>query len=157
MSTKVLVVCMGNICRSPMLEGLLRHKLEAAGMGKRISVDSAGLGPWHAGSPPEPEAIDVCAQHGIAIDGLRARQVTVQDFATFDWVLCADRQNLKLLHAMAPRATWPRISLALAWAGLGAKAEVPDPYGGEEKDFLDVYRLLDKASDRILARLQRPA
>lgn len=157
MSTRVLVVCMGNICRSPMLEGLLRHKIAGAGLERRVSVDSAGLGPWHVGRAPDPLAIAVCAEHGIAIDGLRARQVTQQDFGGFDWVLCADRENLKNLHALAPRATWPRIGLALAWAGLGAKAQVPDPYGGPIEDFRKVYQLLDKASDAMLTRLRQPA
>ncbi len=157
MSTRILVVCMGNICRSPMLEGVLRHKLAAAGLGRKVLVDSAGLGPWHVGQPPDDMAIEVCAVHGIDIEGLRARQVTPQDFGAFDWVLCADRQNLKQLHGLAPRSTWPRISLVLAWAGLGAKAEVPDPYGGDFEDFEQVYRLLDKASDAMVARLLQPA
>ena len=81
----------------------------------------------------------------------------MQDFATFDWVLCADRQNLRQLHALAPRAMWPRISLALAWAGLGKKADVPDPYGGTIEDFRNVYGLLDQATDAMLTRLQLPA
>lgn len=157
MSTRILFVCMGNICRSPMLEGVLRHKLAAAGLGDRIRIDSAGLGPWHVGKPPEPEAIDVCAAHGIDIQNLRARQVTQQDFATFDWILCADRANLKALHALAPRSVWPRIALVLAWAGQGAKAEVPDPYGGSDEDFGKVYRLIDKATEAMLGKLRQPA
>lgn len=157
MSTRILFVCLGNICRSPMLEGVMRHKLARAGLADRVAVDSAGLGPWHAGNPPEPEAIDVCAAHGVAIGDLRARQLTQQDFATFDWILCADRANLKALHSLAPRALWPRIALALAWAGQGVKADVPDPYGGREEDFEKVYRLIDKATDGMLDRLRLPA
>jgi protein-tyrosine phosphatase len=156
-STRILVVCLGNICRSPMIEGLLRHKLEAAGLAARIAVDSAGLGPWHVGRPPDPMAIEVCREQGIAIDGLRGRQVVSGDFATFDWILCADRQNLRQLHAMAPRDAWQRIALVLAWAGMGEKAEVPDPYGGTRKDFRNVYDLLDGATDAMLTRLQLPA
>jgi len=157
MSTRVLVVCLGNICRSPMIEGLLRHKLEAAGLSARVAVASAGLGPWHVGRPPDPMAIAVCREHGIAIEGQRARQVVSQDFATFDWILCADRYNLRQLLAMAPRAAQPRIALVLAWAGLGEKAEVPDPYGGSKTDFRNVYNLLDTATDAMLTRLQLPA
>ncbi|HTA65845.1 MAG TPA: low molecular weight protein-tyrosine-phosphatase [Xanthomonadaceae bacterium] len=157
MSTRILIVCLGNICRSPMLEGLLRHKLADAGLARRIVVDSAGLGPWHVGRPPDPRAVQVCLEHGIAIDALRGRQVTSQDFATFDWILCADRQNLRQLHSLAPRAMWQRMSLVLAWAGLGVKAEVPDPYCGTIKDFRNVYDLLDTATDAMLTRLQLPA
>lgn len=157
MSTRILFVCLGNICRSPMLEGVLRHKLAALGWNDRVSVDSAGLGPWYAGEPPEHTAIDVCAARGVAIDDLRARQINVQDFATFDWVLCADRQNLKALHALAPRPVWPRIALVLAWAGLGDRAEVPDPYGGSVREFEKVYALVDKATEAMLAKLRQPA
>lgn len=157
MSTRILAVCMGNICRSPMLEGLLRHKLVLAGLDRRVTVDSAGLGPWHVGNPPDRVAIEVCAEHGIAIDGLRARQITAQDFGTFDWVLCADRANLRQLHAMAPRVLRPRIALALAWAGMGDKAEVPDPYGGPIEEFRQAYRLLDQATDAMLTKLRQPA
>lgn len=140
-----------------MIEGLLRHKLEAAGWSGRIEVDSAGLGPWHVGRPPDPMAIEVCRDRGIAIDGQRARQVVSQDFATFDWILCADRQNLRQLQAMAPRAAWPRIALVLAWAGLGEKAEVPDPYGGTKTDFRNVCDLIDRVTDAMLTRLRQPA
>lgn len=157
MSTQILIVCMGNICRSPIAEGLLRHKLELAGLSPRIRVDSAGTGPWHAGKPPDPRAVEVCNENGITIDHLSGRQVTRNDFASFDWVLCADRDNLRQLHALAPRQVWPRIALLLAWAGLGAKAEIPDPYTGTLADFRRVYALLDKATDAMLTRLQLPA
>ncbi len=157
MSTQILIVCMGNICRSPMAEGLLQHKLKGAGLADRIRVDSAGTGPWHAGKPPDPRAIAVCHEHGIAIDHLSGRQITRHDFSSFDWVLCADRQNLGHLHALAPRLVWPRTALLLAWAGMGAKAEVPDPYTGTIEDFRRVYALLDRATDAMLTRLQLPA
>ena len=88
---------------------------------------------------------------------MRGRQITVNDFAVHDWVLCADRQNLRDLQAMAPRHARPRINLLLAWAGLGAKAEIPDPYTGTLADFRRVYALLDQATDAALAKLQLPA
>ncbi|HTD28348.1 MAG TPA: low molecular weight protein-tyrosine-phosphatase [Xanthomonadaceae bacterium] len=157
MNTQILIVCMGNICRSPMAEGLLRHKLAAAGLADRVRVDSAGTGPWHVGKPPDKRAVAVCLEHGIAIGDLSGRQITPDDFTSFDWVLCADRYNLGHLHALAPRPTWPRIALLLAWAGLGARAEVPDPYSGTIEDFRDVFGLLDKATDAMLTRLQLPA
>ena len=157
MSTRILIVCMGNICRSPMAEGLLRYKIEQAGLGASVRLDSAGTGPWHADRPPDPRAIEVCREHGIEIGDLRGRQITTNDFAVHDWILCADRQNLRDLQAIAPRHARPRIDLLLAWAGLGAKAEIPDPYTGTLADFRRVYDLLDKATDGALAKLQLPA
>ncbi len=157
MSTRILFVCMGNICRSPIAEGLLRHKIESAGLSSRIRVDSAGTGSWHAGSPPDPRAIEVCRENGVAIDDQRARQISRDDFSTFDWVLCADKDNLRHLHTVSSRIMWPRTVLLLAWAGLGAKAEVPDPYNGKLEDFRRVYALLDKATDAMLTRLQLTA
>lgn len=157
MSSRILIVCMGNICRSPMAEGLLQAKIEQAGLAARVRLDSAGTGPWHADRPPDPRAIAVCREHGIEIGHLRGRQVTTNDFAIQDLVLCADRQNLRDLHAMAPRHARPRLHLLLAWAGLGAKAEVPDPYTGSLADFRRVHALLDQATDAMLARLQLPA
>ncbi|MEO7478373.1 MAG: low molecular weight protein-tyrosine-phosphatase [Lysobacteraceae bacterium] len=157
MSTRILIVCMGNICRSPMAEGLLRHKVEQAGLSARVRLDSAGTGPWHAGKPPDPRAIAVCSEHGIDISDLRGRQINSHDFSVHDWVLCADRRNLHDLQGMAPRSAQPRIALMLAWAGLGAKSEIPDPYTGSPADFERVYALLNHATDRMLARLQLPA
>jgi protein-tyrosine phosphatase len=148
---------MGNICRSPMAEGLLRHKLASAGLADMVHVDSAGTGPWHVGKPPDPRAVAVCREHGIAIDDLSGRQITADDFALFDWVLCVDRYNLGHLHALAPRELWPRIALLMVWAGLGGKAEVPDPYSGTIEDFRQVYALLDKATDAMLIRMKLPA
>lgn len=157
MSQRILIVCMGNICRSPMAEGLLRHKLAIAGISQRVDVDSAGTGPWHVGNPPDPRAVTACAEHGVAIDDLRGRQVSLDDFTQFNLVLCSDRQNLQHLRTLAPREAWPRIGLLLAWAGLGADAEVPDPYAGAIADFRRVYSLLDRATDAILTKLQLPA
>ena len=99
----------------------------------------------------------VCREYGIAIDTLCGRQITRNDFASFDWVLCADRENLRQVRVLAPRQVWPRTALLLAWAGLGAKAEVPDPYTGTIEDFRRVYALLDQATDMMLTRLQLPA
>ena len=157
MSTRILIVCMGNICRSPMAEGLLRHKLDGAGLSQRVRLDSAGIGPWHADRPPDSRAIAVCRENGIEIGDLRGRQITTQDFSVHDWVLCADRQNLRDLHAIAPKHARPRIELLLAWAGLGAKAEIPDPYTGTLEDFRKVYALLDRATDAALEKLKLPA
>ena len=154
---RILMVCMGNICRSPIAEGLLRDRLRRRGLGQRVQVDSAGTGGWHAGQPPDPRAVQVCREQGIAIDDLRARQVLREDFALFDWMLCADLGNLRHLRGMVeapPRAT---VGLLLQKAGLGEKAEVPDPYYGSLDDFREVYRLLDRAVDGLFRGLGLPA
>jgi protein-tyrosine phosphatase len=154
---RVLIVCLGNICRSPMAEGVLRHKLEAAGWADRVEVDSAGTGSWHVGQPPDARAIRICRENGIAIEGLRGRQVAARDFEDFDLILCADRGNLRHLHAIAPRASWPRIALLLEWGGIEGPSEVPDPYDGTLEDFRDVHRMLDAAAEAILTKLKLPA
>ncbi|WP_309297128.1 low molecular weight protein-tyrosine-phosphatase, partial [Enterobacter hormaechei] len=87
---KLLVVCLGNICRSPMAEGALRARLDASPLAGRVQVDSAGTGDWHVGEPPDRRAIACAAGHGVDISGLRARQLHAADFDRFDWILCAD-------------------------------------------------------------------
>jgi len=154
---RVLVVCLGNICRSPMAEGILRRHFEDAGLGHRVTFDSAGTGAWHVGQAPDPRATRICRENGIAIDGLRARQVASRDFEDFDLVLCADASNLRHLRAMAPRDTWPKIALLLDHAGLGPDAEVPDPYDGSIEHFRRVHRLLEDAARSLLTKLQLPA
>lgn len=100
---RVLIVCLGNICRSPMGEGALRARLDEARLSRRIEVDSAGTGDWHAGDPPDPRAIRCARGHGVDISGLRARQVRGADFEHFDWLLCADGSNLRDLQRIARR------------------------------------------------------
>ena len=91
---RILVVCLGNICRSPMAEGLLRARIERSRFAGRVELDSAGTGAWHVGHPPDPRAIACVGAAGVDIAGLRGRQVTREDFHHFDWLLCADRQKI---------------------------------------------------------------
>ena len=149
----LLVVCLGNICRSPMAEGALRARLEASSLAGRVRVDSAGTGSWHAGEPPDRRAI-VCARgHGVDISGQRARQVSAEDFETFDWILCADRANVRDVMRVAPAAARERVVLLLEWAGIETAGEVPDPYTGGPEDFQQVWRLVDSAAQAVVARL----
>ena len=153
----ILMVCMGNICRSPIAEGLLRNKLQAAGLARRVRVDSAGTGGWHAGMSPDRRAVEVCQEFGIAIGDQRARQITQSDFRAFEWLLCADRVNLRQVQALATPAERSRTALLLEWSGLGEQVEVPDPYYGTIEDFRAVFRLLDRATDAMLTKLQQTA
>ncbi|APP74251.1 low molecular weight protein-tyrosine-phosphatase [Xanthomonas vesicatoria] len=152
---KVLIVCLGNICRSPMGEGALRARLDEARLSRRIEVDSAGTGDWHAGDPPDPRAIRCARGHGVDISGLRARQVHDEDFEHFDWLLCADGNNLRDLQRLAPAAARDKLALWLPWAGVDARDDIPDPYTGGSKDFEDVWQLVDTAARQTVARLTR--
>jgi protein-tyrosine phosphatase len=152
--TRVLFVCLGNICRSPLAEGLARARAEAAGLDWEF--DSAGTGAhYHAGAPPDPRTCASARRRGIALDELRARQVAVADFSRFDLILAADRQNLRALEAMRPARASARVALLLDWTGVQPQGEVPDPYYGDEPEFEAVCRLLERAVDALLARSAR--
>ena len=151
---KLLVVCLGNICRSPMAEGALQARLAASPLAGRVQVDSAGTGGWHAGEPPDRRAIACARRHGVDISGLRARQIRPRDFHDFDWLLCADADNLREVRARAPRGAEGKAVLLLDWAsGSDAGAEVPDPYCGGPEDFERVWQQVDAAAQQAVARL----
>ena len=151
--TRLLVVCLGNICRSPLAEGALRACIAASPLAGTVEVDSAGTGGWHAGHAPDPRAI-ACAQgHGVDISQQRARQLRTADFNDFDWLLCADAQNLRDVLHLAPAAARPRVALLLHWAGGKADAAIPDPYTGGPREFEQVWQLVDAAAQAVVARL----
>jgi protein-tyrosine phosphatase len=148
---RVLLVCLGNICRSPMAEGLLRQRLDVAGLG-HVEVDSAGLGDWHAGDPPDPRAIACAAGHGVDIAAQRARALHAADFAEFDWILCADVAVLARAEARRPRDARAEVARLLDWAGQ-PPGDVPDPYTGGRREFAQVWAQLEAAMPGVLARL----
>lgn len=152
---RLLMLCMGNICRSPMAEGALRARLQAAGLANGVEIDSAGTGGWHAGDPPDPRAIAAAAAHGVDISGLRARKLAIEDFDRFDWILCADRGNLMQAQARRPVTSHGRPVLLLEWAGHGARRrDVPDPYAGGPREFARAWTLVDEAAARIVERIR---
>jgi protein-tyrosine phosphatase len=150
---RLLVICLGNICRSPMAEGALRARLREARLDDVVEVDSAGTGGWHAGDPPDPRAIAAARRHGVDIGGLRARQLRADDFAAFDWLLCADHANLRDVRALAPADAHARAALYMEWAGL--EGAIADPYTGGEDHFEQVWRQVDAAAQAAVARLRR--
>lgn len=149
---RVLLVCLGNICRSPMAEGLLRTKLDALGLADRVEVDSAGTSGHHAGEPADPRTVEVLRRRGGLVP-LRSRQVRPQDFERFDVILAMDRSNLRRLQAACPPRHREKLALCLAPLAEGGEvAEVPDPYYGGPDGFDHVYDLLDAALDAWIDR-----
>jgi protein-tyrosine phosphatase len=152
---RVLMVCMGNICRSPTAEGVLRAKLQRAGLHGVVQVDSAGTHGYHSGEAPDARAIRHAAQRGYDIAGLRARPVLPHDFMQFQRVLAMDEDNLDWLRRKAPPGAVARIEPLLAHARQhpGTTA-VPDPYYGGPAGFDHVLDLVEDACDGLVAQLQ---
>jgi len=145
LSRTVLFVCLGNICRSPLAEGVFRALVEDAGLRDSFTVDSAGTGGWHIGNPPDTRSIEIAARYGIDIAQQRARQVNARDFERFDTILAMDGGNLKTLRAR-DRSGSARIRLFLQ----DPPMDVPDPYFGGPDGFEKVYRLVRTGSERLL-------
>ena len=151
---RILLVCLGNICRSPTAEGILRQKIHQAGLAHRVSLDSAGTGPWHVGKPPDPRAQVAALQAGYDLSRLRGRQVEVGDFEAFDLVLGMDYSNLHDLLALCPGQYQSRIHLFLPFCEVDAEEEVPDPYYGGDQGFQRVISLIEQAADNIVERIR---
>ena len=145
---RILFVCMGNICRSPTAEGVMRHLLAERGLEDEIEVESAGTGGWHAGSPPDARSTRAAAARGITLEGA-ARQVTRADFEDFDLLVAMDRDNLADLRAIAPPGTEHKIRLLL-----GEGRDVPDPYYGGPNGFENVLDLVETACEQLLDELR---
>ncbi len=148
MVQSVLFVCLGNICRSPLAEGVFRKLSEAEGVAVRI--DSAGTGDWHLGHAPDKRAQAVAAKHGMDISGLRARLVTPEDFTAFDHIVAMDSSNLANLEAMRPAGAAAELSRLLDHAGGG---DVPDPYTGDAAGFEETLRLVEAGARGLLERV----
>ncbi len=149
----VLMVCTGNICRSPTAEGVLRAKLRHAGLGGAVWVDSAGTHGYHTEEPPDPRAIRIAAARGYDLSGLRARPVVTPDFTRFHWMLAMDEANMTWLQRKSPAPGTPRIELLLDQIGEATGREVPDPYYGPDAGFAHVLDLVEQACDGFVRRL----
>ena len=153
--TRVLMVCMGNICRSPTAEAVLRHKLRAAGLHNAVEVDSAGTHAWHAGAPPDARSVTHAARRGYDLSALRARAVRDDDFERFDLILAMDWDNLALLEERCPLAHRCKLS-RLTEHAVGSSAQVvPDPYAGGPAGFELVLDLVESACDGLVTRFRR--
>lgn len=160
----LLFVCLGNICRSPTADGIMKDRIQRAGLSERIHVDSAGTGDWHIGREPDPRTVAAALQRGYDLSSLRARQVHADDFLRFDYILAMDRSNLEHLQAMCPPNYAGELCLFLDYypdpgtdSDLLAQCggEVPDPYYGEASGFDQVLDLVEGACDGLLAALCR--
>jgi protein-tyrosine phosphatase len=165
-SRKILFVCLGNICRSPIAEGIFAHLVRERGLADRYSADSAGTGDWHIGEPPDRRAIAVSAKRGVPLPSV-CRQVAKTDFQEFDLILAMDRNNRKDLEDLCPVPLRRKIKLMrefdhdtgaapseTAAARTGSALDVPDPYYGGPYEFDTVYEMLNRCCSGLLDTLE---
>ena len=150
-TTRVLMVCLGNICRSPTAEAVLRKKVHEAGLDDRIEVDSAGIAGYHVDSPPDRRAVAHGERRGLEMKHLRGRQVEPSDFDRFDVILAMDEDNLANLQRIRPAGSRAKVALLMSYAPRVDAHEVPDPYYGGADGFENVLDLVESAADGFIA------
>ncbi len=149
---KILLVCLGNICRSPMAEGILAHLVKERGLIQSIELDSAGTGAYHIGSNPDIRAQEVCLSNGITLSH-NARQVNRMDFDAFDYIVAMDTSNYDTLKKIAPHN---RLYLMRAFDPLAqSDLNVPDPYYGGIQGFHEVYEMLYRSGNSLLDHIEK--
>lgn len=150
MPVKILMVCLGNICRSPLAEGILQSKLPAGD----FIVDSAGTGNWHAGEGPDKRSVATAKNRGLDISCQKARQIKVSDFTEFDHIYVMDTSNLSDVQKLAPNASAKaKVKLMMNEVHPGKNVNVPDPYYGGPEGFDNVYDMLDEACEIVAGKL----
>jgi low molecular weight protein-tyrosine phosphatase len=150
---RLLFICLGNICRSPMAEGVFRRVIEEEGVAHRFEIDSAGLGDWHAGQAPDDRAQAAARLRGVDISGQCARRVEQADFARFDLLLAMDRSNYAELKRRAPKEAHGKIRYFLDYAPHVGTKDVPDPFFGGAEGFDHALDLIEEAAHGLLASL----
>ncbi len=144
------MVCLGNICRSPLAEGILRSKVDP----NKVTVDSAGTGGWHVGEQPDPRSIEVARKYGLDITYQRGRKFSTYDFETYDHIFVMDNSNYRDVTSLAKNeAEIAKVQLILDEIFPNENVDVPDPYYGGAFGFENVYKMLDEACEKIAARL----
>ena len=151
---RILMVCLGNICRSPLAEGVLQHKAWKAGL--QWSVESAGTGAWHAGEPPHHLSIKVAKHNGVDISKQRARQFVKEDFLNYDFIYVMDSSNYIDVKKMSGKL-WKedKVDLLLNELYPSENRAVPDPWYGKEEGYHTVYEMIDKACDKIIEKYKQ--
>jgi protein-tyrosine phosphatase len=157
MMTKVLFVCMGNICRSPSAEGVFRHLIDDSGLSDIVGVDSAGTHSFHIGEPPDARAQAAARKRGYDISGCVARQVVADDFREFDYILAMDWENLAALQQRCPKIYQHKLMLLMRFANEFEEAVVPDPYYGGPEGFNKVLDHLEDACQGVLELVRKRA
>lgn len=155
MPTRILFVCLGNICRSPLAEGVFRRKVEGAGLGDQFEVDSAGIGPWHVGDPPDRRMRETARVHGLDISGQRGRQLDSSDFNAFDHIFAMDHSVLRdtLSHAPGDNHAAKVTLFRELDPEADGELDVPDPYYGGAEGFERVYEIVDRTCGAIVEAL----
>ena len=156
-SFRILFVCLGNICRSPTAEGVVRDLAARENPPLEIEIDSAGTAGYHIGAAPDPRSQGAARRRGIDISGLRARRVEPSDYSKFDLILAMDRDNLRALQAARPDNARAQLRLFLEYAPQSGLSEVPDPYYGADRDFELVLDLCTAAARGLIDELQQRA
>ena len=151
--TRVLFVCLGNICRSPLGEAMFRHHAERAGLQVRYEADSAGTAAYHIGEPPDERSVDTARRRGIHYSG-RARKLERDDFYRFDHIVAMDRSNLEDILARRPEDATAEVHLLRAFDPEPDDEDVPDPYHGGPDGFADVHDIVDRATRALLRHLE---
>ena len=149
--TSVLFICLGNICRSPLAEGIFQHLVEERGLSDRFLIDSAGTGGWHVGERPDPRSVKVAAEHGVELTGA-ARRLEAEDLRSFDHVIVMDRQNLRDVKNVQKIHGGDGVIRLLREfdADAGKDLDVPDPYYGGPDGFERVYRMVHRSCEGLL-------
>lgn len=151
---RVLFVCLGNICRSPVAEGVFRSKVESRGLGDSFEIDSAGTGAWHVGQKPDQRMRETSLAHGVSLEDQRARKLGLDDLWTFDHIFVMDRSNLEDARYLDATGEYhPRIRLFRDLDPVADSPDVPDPYYGGRDGFENVYAIVDRTCDAILEEL----
>ncbi|MGB0630491.1 MAG: low molecular weight protein-tyrosine-phosphatase [Alphaproteobacteria bacterium] len=151
---KVLFVCTGNICRSPTAEGVFRHLFTERGLADRIEADSAGIGSWHVGDPPDPRSTETALARGVDIRDQRARTVRPYDFEEFDLLLAMDSSHHSAMNRACPPELQSRIRMFMDYAPEAGISDVPDPYYGAGDGFTRVYDMIEAASRGLLDEIE---
>lgn len=158
-AVRVLFVCLGNICRSPLAEAVFRALAAERGVADRFEIDSAGISGYHAGSPPDRRSTETALRRGLALTG-RSRQFTAEDLARFDWVIAMDGENLEAIREVQARAGagGAAVHRLREWDPRPTALDVPDPYYGGPRGFDEVHDIVERACAGLLAHLlERPA
>lgn len=156
-SVAICFVCLGNICRSPTAEGVMRHQVAAAGLDGAIKIDSAGTGDWHVGEAPDARAQQAARARGYDLSALRARQIGDADFERFDLVLAMDGANLAALRKRCPPQYRGKVRLLMEFAGDGSAGDIADPYFGGARGFEQVLDQCEAACRGLLDSLRETA